>query len=227
MNPDELDEILRRTLEDRRLSRSERKALAPLLAAAGGDSRRRSLMRHRAFALARESLARREDRELLEWLEGVVRLLDPPGRPATRSEACFSRRDDCVSRIASLFGAAGRSAEVCVFTITDDRLSDAIVRAHRRGVSLRVITDDEKMHEPGSDVGRLLELGIPLRIDQRESHMHHKFALFDRELLLTGSYNWTRGAAERNDENFVVTGDPGLVRRYGEEFERLWELFGS
>ncbi len=55
--------------------------------------------------------------------------------------------------------------------------------------------------------------------------MHHKFALFDERLLATGSYNWTRSAADKNQENLLVTGDPRLVTPYAELFERLWVEF--
>ena len=57
--------------------------------------------------------------------------------------------------------------------------------------------------------------------------MHHKFALFDRRLLVNGSSNWTRSAGGGNFENLVVTDHEGLVGRFGEEFDRLWELFGT
>jgi phosphatidylserine/phosphatidylglycerophosphate/cardiolipin synthase-like enzyme len=52
--------------------------------------------------------------------------------------------------------------------------------------------------------------------------MHHKYAIFDRKLLLNGSYNWTRGAAEHNEENFMVLNYQPLVIRYQEQFEMLW-----
>jgi phosphatidylserine/phosphatidylglycerophosphate/cardiolipin synthase-like enzyme len=55
--------------------------------------------------------------------------------------------------------------------------------------------------------------------------MHHKFALFDRETLLTGSYNWTRSAGEVNQENLVVTSDAHLVAAFVQEFEQLWKDF--
>ena len=63
--------------------------------------------------------------------------------------------------------------------------------------------------------------GVEVVVDNTEHHMHHKFALFDRRILLTGSYNWTVSAARRNCENIAVTDDRRLVRAYGEEFERL------
>lgn len=52
--------------------------------------------------------------------------------------------------------------------------------------------------------------------------MHHKFAIFDSQLLLNGSYNWTRGAAEQNEENFMVLNNRSLTTRYQEQFDSLW-----
>jgi phosphatidylserine/phosphatidylglycerophosphate/cardiolipin synthase-like enzyme len=52
--------------------------------------------------------------------------------------------------------------------------------------------------------------------------MHHKFAIFDGALLLTGSYNWTRGAARDNEENFITTPDRRLIASFTAAFGRLW-----
>jgi phosphatidylserine/phosphatidylglycerophosphate/cardiolipin synthase-like enzyme len=57
--------------------------------------------------------------------------------------------------------------------------------------------------------------------------MHHKFALFDDDLLLTGSYNWTRGAADSNEENLILSNDRRLLASFRDEFERLWKKFAS
>ncbi|MFN6334594.1 MAG: hypothetical protein ACK45A_22760 [Planctomyces sp.] len=46
--------------------------------------------------------------------------------------------------------------------------------------------------------------------------------MFDRNLLLNGSCHWTRGAAEHNEENFMVLNYQPLVMRYLEQFEILW-----
>ena len=53
--------------------------------------------------------------------------------------------------------------------------------------------------------------------------MHHKYAVVDGSVLLTGSYNWTRSAFRVNEENIVVTDDPRLVRAFSKAFEELWE----
>jgi mitochondrial cardiolipin hydrolase len=142
------------------------------------------------------------------------------------AEAWFSPHDDCPGRIINLFAEARSSVDVCVFTITDDRVSDSILAAHCEGIRIRIITDDDKAHDLGSDIDRLAAAGIPVRIDHSPFHMHHKFAIFDGRILLQGSFNWTRGAARDNQEDLVVTDDPRLVTAFGREFERLWTQFG-
>jgi phosphatidylserine/phosphatidylglycerophosphate/cardiolipin synthase-like enzyme len=101
-------------------------------------------------------------------------------------------------------------------------LSEAILAAHQRGVAVRVISDNHKKLDAGSDVLWLSERGVPLRIDSSEHHMHHKFAVFDGRLLLNGSFNWTRSASTSNEENFLVIEHAQLVADYAREFEQLW-----
>ena len=144
------------------------------------------------------------------------------GAPATTAEVSFSPGEACLQTIRAQVSRARRSIDVCVFTITDDRIAAAILDAHRRGVEVRVITDNDKSLDEGSDVDRLARAGVPVRKDMTECHMHHKFAVFDGRLMLTGSYNWTRSAARYNEENLIVSGDPRLVGPFAREFEALW-----
>jgi cardiolipin hydrolase len=113
---------------------------------------------------------------------------------------------------------------ICVFTISDDRLSDAIQRAHRNGLTVRVLSDNDKLDDRGNDIERLAASGVDVRIDRSPEHMHHKFMVVDGQTILTGSYNWTRSAETRNEENLVVLDDPFLAGRFAEEFERIWNI---
>lgn len=113
--------------------------------------------------------------------------------------------------------------KICVFTISDDRISDAIVRAHRNGISVKIITDNDKLHDTGSDIRELAAKGLEIRVDKTRSHMHHKFAIFDEARVLTGSYNWTRSAALYNHENVLITDNRQIVQDYSREFDRLWK----
>jgi phosphatidylserine/phosphatidylglycerophosphate/cardiolipin synthase-like enzyme len=86
--------------------------------------------------------------------------------------------------------------------------------AQARGVKIRIISDNDKSMDSGSDLTHLSKSGIDCRLDRTDAHMHHKFAISDQDLLLTGSYNWTRAAAAENDENIVITDNPQLVRSF-------------
>ncbi len=144
-------------------------------------------------------------------------------RPRTTLDVYFSPGDECLLAIRRALDSAERSIDACVFTITDDRIAHGLLEAHRRGVTVRIITDNDKSHDEGSDVRRLERGGIPVREDRSEFHMHHKFAVIDGKVALTGSYNWTRGAAHKNEENLVVSNDPRLVGPFEREFRELWK----
>ena len=141
------------------------------------------------------------------------------------AEAHFSPGEACRRRIVELMAQARSSIDICVFTITDNRVSEPILGAHHRGVAVRIITDNFKSEDRGSDVDRLRGAGIAVREDRSHHHMHHKYALFDRKTLMTGSYNWTRTAADHNRENIIVVETPTLVRAFRDNFEELWETF--
>ncbi len=225
----DIDRILHATLADMRLSRTERHALKDILEELDPDPNQLAFLRHRAFAIARDAVTSSADpRTALDWLEDIVKLFVP--RPdeepiATTARARFSPGSDCPDLIESLLRSARHRVDICVFTITDNRLSSAIEGAHRRGLKVRVISDNDKAHDKGSDVNRLRNAGVQVRVDQTRKHMHHKFAIFDHTTLLTGSYNWTRSAFRENEENIIVVDDPRLVSPFVTEFEQLWDAF--
>ncbi|MDQ3292076.1 MAG: phospholipase D-like domain-containing protein [Bacteroidota bacterium] len=134
----------------------------------------------------------------------------------------FSPGTDCLNAILEQIEMAQTSLKICVFTISDDRISRAILQAHRNRVAVKIITDNEKLFDIGSDIKQLAQAGIPIRVDNSPNHMHHKFAIVDDYLVLTGSYNWTRSAAKYNHENLVITSAKNIVTDFRYEFDRLW-----
>lgn len=230
MTSSSLADVLRQTFDDRHLSRTERRALAERISGAALDDEAVSLQLHHAFELAATELKDGPSRDVLGWIEEVVKAFRQARRAnvpraAGLAEVLMSPGELCVRKITSLLSAARISADICVFTITDDRISRAIREAHARGVQVRIVTDNEKAFDTGSDTQALAAGGIPVRVDDSPFHMHHKFALFDGTTVLTGSYNWTRGAASSNQENLIVSDDQRFVRPFAEEFRRLWEAF--
>jgi len=224
MDKQAIDDMLAATLDDYVLSRGEKHALTEVIRDQGLDKDGYAFWRHRAFAMARDKVAGNKSAEVLDWLEGVVKLLHPIADGSEGvARVCFSPGPECLRAITAELERAKKTVDVCVFTITDDRVSKTIHAAHKRGVKVRIATDDEKAYDRGSDVERLAKSGIEVRVDEPDHHMHHKFAVFDEARLVTGSYNWTRSAAERNQENVLISDDTRLVRPYREMFDRLWE----
>uniref|UniRef100_A0A8C9UVF2 Mitochondrial cardiolipin hydrolase n=1 Tax=Spermophilus dauricus TaxID=99837 RepID=A0A8C9UVF2_SPEDA len=78
---------------------------------------------------------------------------------------------------------------------------------------------------PGRGVRRLPCTGIQVRHDQDLGYMHHKFAIVDKQVLITGSLNWTTQAIQNNRENVLIMEDAAYVKLFLEEFERIWEEF--
>lgn len=228
MTPKELEVALAQTLADRRLSGAEKRVLAELLREGNLHEQQRALVRHLAFELARGELADPRAKEVLDWLEEVNKLLQAPAEVSRSAsvEAFFSPGNECAYRIIDLLTAAERTADLCVFTIADDRISSAILSAHKRRVKVRILSDNDKAYDAGSDIEQFRRAGIPVRVDRGPDHMHHKFAVFDNRILLTGSFNWTRSASEVNQENIIVSDDGRLVGPFVKEFQALWEEMG-
>ncbi|XP_025938752.1 mitochondrial cardiolipin hydrolase [Apteryx rowi] len=67
--------------------------------------------------------------------------------------------------------------------------------------------------------------GIPVRHDQDNGFMHHKFAIVDKKMLITGSLNWTTQAIQNNRENVLIVEDAEYVKPFLAEFERIWEEY--
>tara|TARA_B110000196_G_scaffold302390_1_gene297348 strand:- start:55 stop:738 length:684 start_codon:yes stop_codon:yes gene_type:complete len=227
MRQEQIDDLLKSTLDDFRVSRGEKRILEGIVREHGDSEQQLGFLRHRAFAVARESIVGPEGIAAMEWLEDVIKVFQPREEPEQNStQVYFSPGDDCPQIIVNQLERAGRSIDICVFTITDNRIADAIRDAFVRGIAVRVISDNDKSLDPGSDIERLMGLGVPVRIDQTDHHMHHKYAVFDQKTTLTGSYNWTRSADKHNDENFLITGEASINRAYLGHFDRLWDALG-
>ncbi|KAF9353485.1 hypothetical protein BGX26_008754 [Mortierella sp. AD094] len=138
----------------------------------------------------------------------------------------FFPSEQSFQNLVKTLDGAKESLDICVYTITDDHLASAIIRAHQRGVKVRIISDNDKAGDLGSDINRLRdENGIPSRVDKSTSFMHHKFAVVDDSLVINGSYNWTKGARFENRENLTLTNAPKAVQGFKAEFEKLWVEF--
>ena len=129
-----------------------------------------------------------------------------------------------VRHLCQLLRSSRRRMWIAMFTLTDDVLSEEVLRAWQRGVDVKLIMDDEQCDALGSDAAKLRRHGVPLLTDDSPARMHHKFAVLDT-CVLTGSFNWTKQASMSNWENLCILRDPQAIAPFAAEFQRLWRHF--
>ena len=219
----QIEDTLRAIVEDQAISNAEKQALRSLGDELQADQLR--FLRNKAFAIARDQLnAEGADAfKTLKWLEKFSKAIDTASESVEACEAYFSPGKFCRNAILDALKGAKQQVDICVFTISDDRITEAIIQTHQRGVAVRVITDNDKSEDRGSDIDHLLRQQLDLKMDKTRHHMHHKFMVVDQARLLNGSFNWTRSATEYNQENILLTHQPHAVKQFQRYFDELWQ----
>lgn len=178
-------------------------------------------LRQRLFNEARKLEINSNGQKSLFWLQNCFELIDK--HMFRMHQVYFSPGTEILESISELLKDARKTLDLCVFTITDERLASDIVDCLSRGIKIRLITDDDKIYDRGSAINDLKNGGVPVKIDHSQYHMHHKFGIIDSRIVFTGSFNWTYTASKHNQENLLVTSNYEIVKQYSEEYEKLWD----
>jgi len=139
-----------------------------------------------------------------------------------KTEVYFSLCDNPQKEIIKNINQAESFINIVMYIFTDREIALPLVKAQERGVKVRLYLDKEQVDYKYSQSRFLVQKGIKTRVSTNNYIMHNKFAIIDNRLLLTGSYNWTFSANNRNDENLMVIDDPEIIARYQNQFEKLW-----
>ena len=142
------------------------------------------------------------------------------------SDCFFFPSTENESKMIEYLKMATKELDLCIFTLTNNALASTLLWLfEEKNVQIRIISDDANLAHMGSDLETLAGK-IPVRTDHDLfAHMHNKYVIIDKRILITGSFNWTAQAVSRNNENVVVLEDEELCLRYTADFERLWKEF--
>ena len=113
---------------------------------------------------------------------------------------------------------------VAVAWFTHRSLYTSILEALDRGVKVSVILIDDMINrgELGLNWNTFIEKGGCLYFaNSRKSLMHDKFCVLDKNIVISGSYNWTYSADKRNSENIIITDDSSVVKDFTDHFKGL------
>ena len=138
-------------------------------------------------------------------------------------ENMFAPDDQITDAIIELLDGARERVDMMAFAYTSDPIGDALLASADRGVAVRAVMESRNTKGTGSEYERMRDAGIDMHADGNCYIMHHKVIVIDGRTVVTGSFNFTRGAQEQNDENVLIIDDPDLAARYLEEFERVYD----
>lgn len=140
----------------------------------------------------------------------------------------FSPDDGVEARLLALVQDARQSVDVLAYSFTLDSLAEALLQQAGNGLAVRAVLDaGQARSNQGGEYERLLGAGLDVWLDGNPNAMHHKVLIIDRQIVVTGSYNFSASAETRNDENVLVFDDPEIAAAYLAEFERIYQLAKS
>jgi phosphatidylserine/phosphatidylglycerophosphate/cardiolipin synthase-like enzyme len=217
---DELVEYLQRSIADEVFSKDEKRTLKSMVHERLLDANQLNFLRGKVFELANAKITPTNYPFVMAWIKAATSALVPSTTSTT--DVFFSPGDACRNTIIQRIDSSIKLLQICVFTISDDSITKSLLGAHRRKVQIKVITDNDKSLDQGSDIDQLARAGIAVKMDITSNHMHHKFMIADMHTLITGSYNWTLSAARYNHENILLTRESNVIKSFSSEFDKLW-----
>jgi len=136
----------------------------------------------------------------------------------------FSPKQGAAQQVIGFIDHCTRTLDIAIYALTHDGIAEAIILAQERGVVVRVLIDNLQASQRGADDEKLEAQGIEVRRDTQSGAMHHKFCIGDGNAVITGSFNWSVNADQRNAENFVIVRLRYAVADFQREFKRIWKL---
>ena len=126
----------------------------------------------------------------------------------------FSPNGKCLDFIVSVIDNAKSTINVQAYSYTAKCIAEALVRAKKRGVDVRILLDRSQLNAQGSQIYFSQENNIYVAIDYVPGIAHNKVMIIDDEKVLTGSFNWTVSAEMKNAENLLLITDKNVAKKY-------------
>ncbi len=148
------------------------------------------------------------------------------------SQSFFGPQDNLLSKVLKIIEEAQGTIEVAAFALTDNRIANHLIDAHKRGVKVCIIMDSSNMKNNHSKSQKLINHGITvlryepsLRPNYKKNNyeplMHLKWIITD-DRLITGSANLTRSAQSGdNVDSITIFECPEEIKDHRQAFQNL------
>ena len=133
----------------------------------------------------------------------------------------FSPESDTISPLLTEINSAEKSIRFMAFSFTHDTLGGAMRDRFKSGIDVRGVFEARQV-DKHSEFEPMKAAGLPVVKDGNRGMMHHKVIVIDEDTVITGSYNFSKNAEKRNDENLlIIKGNRELAAAYLAEFEKI------
>jgi len=140
----------------------------------------------------------------------------------TNINAYFSPDNDVEDIIVKRVRKARKSIYFMAFSFTSDPIGEAMIEQSKKGVSVSGIFEKRGSNTRESEYVKFLTEGIPVKLDRNRKNLHHKVIIIDEEIVITGSYNFSRNASKKNDENILIIENQEIAKKFLAEFRHLY-----
>ena len=130
----------------------------------------------------------------------------------------FSPNGNCTTNIVSCIANAKSTILVQAYSFTSAPIAEALTQAHKRRVHIQVILDKSQRTANYSSATFLFNANIPVYIDTAHAIAHNKIMVIDDTTVITGSFNFTTAAENKNAENLLIIQSPPLAKIYTANF---------
>ena len=130
-------------------------------------------------------------------------------------------------KVVNMLRTCKKSLDIAIYTFTLDSIVKAVIEVFNRGIPVRIICDNEMEKHSTSKIKKLASTGIVCKTDNTRYYMHHKFAVIDNSVVVTGSFNWSSQAVHHNQENILFYENKAIAQQYTEQFNKLWNNYNT
>ncbi|XP_045463607.1 mitochondrial cardiolipin hydrolase [Harmonia axyridis] len=132
--------------------------------------------------------------------------------------------------LTNFIATAKQSISICVLTLQLFNIFEELIKAHHKGVEVKIIMDREMIGVNSPKLQKLGRIGIPVKTQGENSCIHHKFCIVDEDdkasaKMFFGSMNFTLNGMLSNYEHITLTNDYRITEKFTKEFNALWKEF--
>jgi phosphatidylserine/phosphatidylglycerophosphate/cardiolipin synthase-like enzyme len=132
----------------------------------------------------------------------------------TPAQIYFSPNGGCTEAIVKEIDNAKSEIIIQAYSFTSVPIAKALVNAHKKGIHVEIILDKSNKSEKYSAGDFIAHMGVTTYIDSMHAIAHNKIIIIDRETVITGSFNFTKAAEEKNAENLLILKNKKLAEIY-------------